>query len=59
MSSGLVMADPLASRAGRCGLGGDGRLGRSGAGPLLHDFQGLLHMLQAMPANIKLWPREA
>ena len=29
----------------------------SRAGPLLHDFQGLLHMLQAMPVNIKLWPR--
>ena len=57
MSSWLVMVDPLASRGGCCGLGGDGRLGRSGAGPLLHDFLVLLHMLQAMPANIKLWPR--
>ena len=57
MSSWLMMADPLASRGGCCGLGGEGSSERSGAGPLLHDFQGLLHMLQAMPANIKLWPR--
>ena len=36
---------------------GEGCSERSGAGPLLHVFHELLHMLQAMPANIKLWPR--